>query len=91
MDLPTEEPGADAHRRVAGERCKSCTNPRDHGDMPKYLPDGLMQYVLNRFTKKIPPYHVAQDDVSAPLKRLEVERMTGMAINGHQWPSIAPW
>ena len=74
-------PGADAHCRVSVERCKLCTNPHDRGDMPKYLPDGLTQYVLNTFTKKIPPYHVTQDDVSAPLQRLEVERMTGMAIN----------
>ena len=45
--------------------------------MLKYLPDGLTQYVLNNFTKKSPPYHVTQDDVSAPLQRLEVERITG--------------
>ena len=62
-------PGADAHCRVSVERCKLCTNPHDRGDMPKYLPDGLTQYVLNTFTKKIPPYHVTQDDVSAPLQR----------------------
>ena len=24
---------------------------------------GLMQYVLNTFSKKCPPYHVTQDDV----------------------------
>ena len=55
LDLPTDMPGADAHRRVSVERCKPCTNPHDHGDMPKCLPDGLTQYVLNNFTKKIPP------------------------------------
>ena len=27
---------------------------------------------------------MTQDDVSAPLQRLEVKRMPGMAINGHQ-------
>ena len=56
LDLPIDMPGADAHRRVSAERCKPCTNPHDRGDMPKkYLPDGLMQYVLNNFTKKSPP------------------------------------
>ena len=45
--------------------------------MPKYLPAGLAQYVLNNFPKKSPPYHVTQDDVSAPLQRLEVEKITG--------------
>ena len=82
LDLPTDMPGADAHRRVSVERCKPCTNPDDRGDMPKYLPDGLTQYVLNILTKKSPPYHVTQDDELAPLQRLKVERMTGMAING---------
>ena len=45
--------------------------------MRKYLPAGLTQYVLNNFSKKPPPYHVAQDDVPTPLQRLEVEKITG--------------
>ena len=45
--------------------------------MPKYLPAGLTQYVLNNFSTKSPPYHVTQDGVSAPLQRLEVEKITG--------------
>ena len=45
--------------------------------MPKYLPAGLTQYVLNIFSKKSPPYHVTQDDVLAPFRRLEVEQITG--------------
>ena len=45
--------------------------------MPKCLPAGLTQFVLNIFSKKSPPYHVTQDDVSAPLQRLEVEKITG--------------
>ena len=43
---------------MAIERCKPCANPHDKGDMPKYLPAGLTQYVLNKFSKKSPPYHV---------------------------------
>ena len=45
--------------------------------MPKYLPTGLTQYVLNFFPKKSSQYHVTRDDVSAPLQRLEVETITG--------------
>lgn len=45
--------------------------------MPKYLPAGLAQYVLNNCTKKSPPYHVTQDDAWTPLQRLEVEKITG--------------
>ena len=33
--------------------------------------------MLNDVSKKMPPYHVTQDDVSAPLQRLEVERIAG--------------
>ena len=57
--------------------CKRCDNRYDSSDKPEYLPAGLIQYVLNNFSKKSPPYHVTQDDVSAPLERLEVEKITG--------------
>ena len=45
--------------------------------LPKYLPAGLTQYVFNNFSKKPLPYHVTQDDVSAPVQRLEVEKIAG--------------
>ena len=77
LDLPSDLPGSDARRLVAIERCKACANPHDSGDMPKDLPAGLTQYVLNKSSKKSPPYHVTQDDVSTPLQRLEVEQITG--------------
>ena len=47
-----------ARRRVWVQRCKPCANPPDRGDMSKYLPAELTQYVLNNFSKKSPPYHV---------------------------------
>ena len=77
LDIPSDLPGSDARRRVAIERCKPCANSHDSGDMPKYLPAGLTQYVLNKFSKKSPPYHVTQDDILTPLRRLEVEQNTG--------------
>ena len=49
FDLPSDLPGSDARRRVAIERCRPCANPLDRSDMPKYLPAGLTQYVLNNF------------------------------------------
>ena len=51
LDLPSDLPGSDARRRVAVERCKPCANPHDSGDMPKYLPAGLTQYLVNNFPK----------------------------------------
>ena len=77
LDLPSDLPGSDARCPVAIERCKPCANPHDSGGMPKYLPAGLTQHMLNIFSKKSPPYHVAQDDVSTPLQQLEVEQITG--------------
>ena len=62
---------------MAIERCTLCANSHNSGDIPKYLPAGLTQYVLNNFSKKSPPYHVTRDDVSSPLQRLEVEQITG--------------
>ena len=69
--------GQNKKRSVAIERCKPCANPHDSGEMPIYLPVGLTRYVLNKFSKKSPPYHVTQDDVSTPLQRLEVEQIAG--------------
>ena len=46
LDHPSDLPGSDARRRVTIERCKPCTNLPYSGDMPKYLPAGLTQYVF---------------------------------------------
>ena len=75
-DLPSGMPGEDAHRRASVQRCKPCSNRHDHADMPKYFPAGLTQYVFNNFYKKFLPDHVTQHDVSTPLQRLEVEKIT---------------
>ena len=76
LDLPSDIPRADARRRVSVQRCKPCVNPHDQGDMPKYLSARLTQYVLRNVSRNPPPYHVTQD-VSTPLRRLEVEKITG--------------
>ena len=47
---------------VAIEPCKPCTEPHDSGDMPKYLPAGVTQYVLNNLCKKSPPYSIRRFD-----------------------------
>ena len=77
FDPPSDLPGSDARRRVAIERCKPCANPDDRSDMAKYLPAGLTHYVHNNLCRKSPSYHVTQYNVSAPLRRLEVEMITG--------------
>ena len=77
-DFPFDLPGSDARRRATIERCNDpCANPHESSDMPRHLPAGLTQYVLNSVSKISPPCHVTQDDVAAPLQRLEVEKITG--------------
>ena len=70
-------PSVDARRRVFVQRCKPCANHKDRGDMPKYFPAGLTQFVLNHLSKNLRPYHVIHDDVSIPLQRHEMEEITG--------------
>ena len=41
LDLPSNQPGSGARRRVAIERCKPSANLHDSGDISKYLPAGL--------------------------------------------------
>ena len=55
LDLLTDMPGPDAHCRVSVARCKPCTNPHDTADLPRYLPAGLTQNVLNNYTTSPPP------------------------------------
>ena len=76
LDLPLNMPGLDAKRRVSVVRCKPCSNPHDNTDMPRYLPAGLTEYVLNKYTTKSPPYHVTTEDVTPRIERLEVDRIT---------------
>ena len=68
-------PGPDAHCRVSVARGKPRTNPRYTTDLPRYLPAGLTQYVLNNYTTKSPPFHVTADDVSVPIECLEVDKI----------------
>ena len=51
LDLPSDLPGSGACRPVAIKRYKPCANAHDTGDMPKYLPAELTQYVLNDFPR----------------------------------------
>ena len=63
---------------MCGHRAlQACADAHDSGDVTKYLPAGLTQYVVNNFSNKFPPYHVTQVDVSTPLQRLDVEQTTG--------------
>ena len=76
LDLPNDMSGPDAYCRVSVARCKPCTNPHDTTDLPRYNPTGLIQYVLNNYTTNPPPFHVTADDVSVPVERLEVDKIS---------------
>ena len=65
-------PGADAPCCVSLVRCKPCAN----SGSPRFLPARLTPYVLNNTTTKFPPELVAEDEVTMPIERLEVEKIT---------------
>lgn len=77
LDLPCGTPGQDSKRRDQVAHCKPCTNRHDLSDMPPYLPAGLTQDVLSKFTTKSPSYHVTADDIEVDAERIEVERTVG--------------
>ena len=54
-----------------------CQPPRPWGHVEEFSGGVDAKYVLNNFSKNPPPYHVTEDDVSTPLQRLEVEKITG--------------
>ena len=76
LDLLNDVPGPDAHCRVSVARCKPCTNPHDTTDLPRYLPAGLTQHVLNNHNSNLPPFHVTAGDVFVLVERLEVDKIS---------------
>ena len=50
--------------------------PHDSSDHPRFLPAGLTPYGLNNYTNKSLPYHVTEDDLTVPIERFEVEKIT---------------
>ena len=78
LDLPSDRPGADV---IAGAfRCKPASLVPTPSIVAKcrsmYLRTGPTQHVLNSFSKKSLPYDVTQGDVSTPLQRFEIEKVT---------------
>ena len=76
LDLPSDLPCSDARRRVLIERCKPCDNPQYSSDMPKYLPVGLTQHVLNNVSK-------------SPLRTTSLKTMFQLPSEGSKWRSPA--
>ena len=76
LDLPNDMLGPDADCRVSEARWKPCTNPHDTTDLPQFLAAEITQYVLNNHTPNPPPFHVTADDVSVPVERLEVDKIS---------------
>ena len=81
LDLVSDFPCSDARRLVALERCKPCDKPHGSRDMPKYLPTGLIQYVLNNVSKKL--HRTTSPKTTFPLPF--------RARSGAHWPPLGPW
>ena len=76
FDLSNDMTGAGAPCRVSVVRYGPCGNPHNSPDLPRFLPEGLRPYVLDNCIFKSPTYHVTEDDVTVPIERLEVEKIT---------------
>lgn len=50
--------------------------------MPKYLPGGLIQCVLNNAAVKSSPYSVTDDGVSVPVERLVTQIYRHRTVRG---------
>ena len=75
LDLPSDMPDPDGHRAVSVARFKPCINPHDSTNLPRYLPPGLIQYILSNYTTKSSSFHATADDASVPVERSEVDKI----------------
>ena len=63
---------------ACGDRTlRNLRQPPRHQGQARIFTVGLTQYVLKHVSKKSAPYHVTQDDISAPIQRLGMEKITG--------------
>ena len=83
LDLSTDMPGADAHRRVSVERCKPCTTPHDLGDMPRCLLGWVDAIRAQQFHKKESPHGTSL--------RTSCQRPSSGLRWKDQRPPIVPW
>lgn len=62
--MSSDMPDADASRYVSVQRYNPFIHSHDNGDVPKYFPAGLTQYMLNNICKQSSQYYATKNDVS---------------------------
>ena len=67
LDIRKDEPGREINARVSVYRCKRCFNPLEGAEPPKFLPWAMSNYVLNKYSERSPPFHLAAEDVTMEL------------------------
>ena len=66
LDIQRNEPGFSAPR-VSVARCKRCYNPHEGPDMLKFLPWGLSECVMTKYSELSPSLHLTAEDVTREL------------------------
>ena len=70
MDVPNNMSGADTHGRVSGSPLQTQHQSTRH-NRPSPIPSRWTKPMgPNNYTAKSPPFHVTEDEVSVPVKRL---------------------
>lgn len=53
--------------RVSVARRKRCCNPYEGPDKPRFSPQGLSQYVINKYSELSPPPYLTMEGVTMEL------------------------
>lgn len=67
LEIRQNEPGVKMNSRVFVARCKRCYNPHEGPDIPRFLPRGLSQYVMNKYSEVLPSLHLTGENVTREL------------------------
>ena len=82
LNIKGDEPG---HRginaRVSAHRCKRLFKPHGGETAPRFLPWAMSNYVLNKQSKILPPFHLTTDDVTTEL---DTRRVTPRNLSKHR-------
>ena len=79
LEIRTDEPGRGIDARVSVHRCKRY--PHEGATARGFLPWSTSNYVLNKYSELLPPFHLTTDNVTAEL---DTYRVTPPVLTKHR-------